>query len=112
MSDNLKELLELAVKAAGIDPRRLPHAWPDRFDDDIWSPHIDDGDALRLANLLRINIQRETLMTDPSYPPSINCGQCGLADTGWAEEPEGDDPDAATRLAILRAAAAIGKIMP
>lgn len=52
-----KDLLIAAAKAAGIDARRLPDAWPERFDDDQWNPLIDDGDALRLAAKLNINIK-------------------------------------------------------
>ena len=26
---NDRDILELAAKAAGVDPKRLPHAWPE-----------------------------------------------------------------------------------
>jgi len=66
--NNDRKLLEQAAKAAGIDPRRLPHAWPNRFDDDQWNPLTDDGDALRLAvklNLIVNCIHAEILVEEP-----------------------------------------------
>lgn len=97
-----KELLELAAKAAEIDARRLPDAWPNRFDDDQWNPLIDDGDALRLAVKLGLYIAvdngiKETIWNSPNWKRGA--------------EPHNDDPYAATRRAIVRAAAEIGKSM-
>lgn len=93
-----RELLELAAKAAGIEGR-----WVDaigafeliEFDGCInhWNPLTDDGDALRLAVKLR-----HELGTDVA--------QCfGI---GRFDEYK-NDPLAATRRAITRAAAEIGK---
>jgi len=93
-----KELLEHAAKAAGIDHKRLPHAWPNRFDDDQWNPLTDDGDALRLAVNLGMVVEvlsdQKVVFVDALY---------------IIELPLGDDPYAATRRAIVRAAAEIGK---
>ena len=111
-----KELLELAAKAAGIkiytqigNTILCPVGGGDLLKS--WNPLTDDGDALRLAVMLEINIQCEVLSTDASIS-SINCGGWsgvdGL-DIPWAEEPLGTDPYAATRRAIVRAAAEIGK---
>lgn len=105
-----RELLELAAKAAGIEAVRS------RFDDPLnvdflvvtsvrnaterfgpWNPLTDDGDALRLAVKLNLDIHFWPEHTDP-----------------WVEamaqdELLGSDPYAATRKAIVRAAAEIGR---
>ena len=97
-----KQLLELAAKAAGIDERRLPDAWPNRFDDDQWNPLEDDGDAFRLAVKLGLRIEintqvlGDTLVISEFYD-NVEC--------------HNGDPYAATRRAIVRAAAEIGKSM-
>ena len=96
-----KELLELAAKAAGIDARRLPDAWPNRFDDYLWNPLTDDGDALRLAVKLKFEVSVDVVSTSIS-------GICD-SDKDFVLELHGDDPYAATRQAIVRAAAEIGK---
>jgi hypothetical protein len=99
-----RELLELAAKAAG-----LPHQWCDAwntmakprpdggfFFDKVWTPLTDDGDALRLA---------------------VRCAQrFGLYRfmRAWliamaTEQGDASDSYAATRRAIVRAAAEIGR---
>mgnify|MGYP003338065845 CR=1 FL=1 len=102
-----KELLELAAKAAGI-----MHKWHDEvmvatFNDGIgwleWNPLTDDGDALRLA---------------------VKLGLCVTIDMGLGHETEAwgynemagkviqdhnNDPYAATRRAIVRAAVEVGR---
>jgi hypothetical protein len=90
-----KELLELAAKAAGYDTlgfwdEKLSHLW----DGEGWSfdPLEDDGDALRLAVKLRINVTPEYLFTGP-----------------WEDGGKLRDPYAATRRAIVHAAAEIGE---
>ena len=110
-----RELLELAAKAAGIDARRLPDAWPDRFDNNQWNPLTDDGDALRLAVKLRLNIEPNYSwevqgdMTTSIPHESVTCGFKWEDD--WCEETCNDDPYAATRRAIVRAAAEIWRTM-
>jgi hypothetical protein len=101
MSD--RELLEAAAKAAGID-------WADGHESTglrdqngkVWNPLTDDGDALRLAvklgmAIIQIN-DRET------WSAWIDAN--GLLHTETAE-----DDYAATRRAIVRAAAEIGRSM-
>ena len=101
-----RELLELAAKAAWLRVR----TWDGHsgamcaIDDDrhglMWMPLTDDGDALRLAVKLEIDLW-------------FGCG--GLSAHGLAmdiEEDYGRDTYAATRRAIVRAAAEIGKAMP
>jgi hypothetical protein len=114
-----KELLELAAKAAGIElmPMQINNVTKqgdDRFigymtKADEWprgwfDPLTDDGDALRLAVKLKICI-------GPNFD-----NDCAVADGGdfsehHAVEMHNNDPYAATRRAITRAAAEIGKSM-
>lgn len=119
-----KELLELAAKACGLTDAEyqdgkgwmdIRYGYSEAIYSDInggyWNPLTDDGDALRLAVKLEINLQQETLSTDASIS-SINCGRwSGLSEIEcqWAEEPLANDPYAATRRAITRAAAEIGR---
>lgn len=86
-----RELLELAAKAYGIDH------WFGNPGTIEWDPLADDGDALRLAVRLKfkITVGNEIVMVEAMGRPDI--GQ--LSD---------GDIHAATRLAIVRAAAAIG----
>jgi hypothetical protein len=102
-----RELLKLAAKAAGIeiDPIDAAHE-PENWCN--WNPLEDDGDALRLAVKLSINIQHETLTDSPFYE-TVNCGLYGENSPEWCEEIKGKDPYAATRRAIVRAAAEIGE---
>lgn len=109
-----KELLELAAKAAGIDVIRSRLDDPANMDMLIsnskrnigqiagaWNPLTDDGDAFRLAVKLHLEIfcgheQSEVASYDSEHS---------------AMEWQKDDPLAATRRAIVRAAAEIGKGM-
>lgn len=106
-----KELLELAAKAAGIVGKwwpeffefRVPHPDTSQLKDIYgiaWNPLTNDGDALRLAIKLDI------------VPRCINgvafAWRAGVCDM---QEPYGTDPYAATRRAIVRAAAEIGEQM-
>ena len=101
-----KELLELAAKAAGVElkwSRPYKILW-DFSEVPDWNPLTDDGDALRLAVKLGLWIyMRENyidVMTDVAKPIEV-----------FMTEPYGDDPYAATRQAILRVAAEIGRTM-
>ena len=103
MSD--RELLELAAKAAGIDLTETEDGFEADFDDSrIWNPLTDDGDALRL------------LVSLYSKGVVLNAGGGGVCvDIGkhsadeWCPLEGSYDPYAATRRAIVRAAAEIGK---
>jgi hypothetical protein len=91
------KLLKLAAKAAGIPLKpdfkeRFDYYMEDRL---MWNPLTDDGDALRLAVKLRITID---FYRDEVYAYPVN-------------EQYGSDPCAATRRAIVRAAAEIGEEM-
>jgi hypothetical protein len=104
MNKTDRELLQAAAKAAGYSVARLS-------DDDsalclvgvqqAWNPLADDGDALRLAVKLGIGVlfdlQDEKITAYQQQPHD-----------GYNVEFAGDDgPVAATRRAIVRAAAAM-----
>ena len=101
MSD--REMLELAAKAAGID---VSAGWSVRLNAFYvepeqetgayagWNPITDDGDALRLA--VRLHLPVEAMIAFVAE-----------RDPDWHK-----DPYAATRRAIVRAAAEIGRQMP
>lgn len=106
-----RELLEKAAKAAGYGKVEWmvgtfgverPHV---RFDDSWswthWNPLTDDGDALRLAVKLRIMLDQ----IDKGYM----AGYVVAVSVESFYEKEEPDPYAATRRAIVRAAAAIGE---
>ena len=100
-----KEMLEYAAKAAGVEGRLMTKGdgdlWLFRNDCcDPWNPLTDDGDALRLAVKLRLG----TL-----FPTEI--GRDRVDVKGHTESLALNDPLAATRRAITRAAAEIGKGM-
>ena len=99
-----RELLEFAAKAAS---NTLPIGTPNYFDetenDVMWNPLEDDGDALQLVVKLGFTIQVD----------DEECRTYVVGSTGRCigTEPHGDDPYAATRGAIVRAAAEIGREM-
>jgi len=102
-----RELLELAAKAAGlnkpiwIDYERAISYMSDSLRPSLkfWNPLTDDGDALRLAVKLRLPISFDQMTVE-----------VGAYDRGAYAE-LGADPYAATRRAIVQAAAEIGKKM-
>lgn len=111
-----RELLELAAKAAGIvlmNDEKTEKPWYDDFlgffsidDDDYWNPLDEDGQALRLAVKLRMDVETSL----------VHCGAIcadvwddGIEEYRSTQEPEGADPLAATRRAIVLAAAALAK---
>jgi hypothetical protein len=97
MSD--RELLEAAYAAyrPGENYTRLVND----AGSDYWNPLTDDGDALRLAVKLRLTL-------NCSYDDVAICGQEFTQKEVFIER-NGEDPLAATRRAIVRSAAAIGK---
>lgn len=106
-----RELLELAAKAAGIGggwewPRgaKAPTYWRDAHGV-AWQPLTDDGDALRLASRLLIDMQ---FFADDGGFVQAWCWPI----SDWLREDDLGDFPAATRRAIVRAAAEIGKGMP
>lgn len=110
-----RELLELAAKAAGVEVYEstdgtlqnrpilvfaagggmgtMPY-------EERWNPLVDDAQALRLANKLWLEVRHVH-----------GQAHAGMAGRFWCTEswfPDGDQ-DAATRRAIVRAAAEIGR---
>ena len=99
-----RELLELAAKAAGIeDTGVVADGIAHRFGGGYWNPLTDDGDALRLATTLRLNIEYMD-GTD-----SVAARHDEAAESG-AYAVEALD-DFGVRRAIARAAAQIGRAM-
>ena len=96
-----RELLEAAAKAAGLVlrdwmPGSLGFATiPNARADGRWNPITDDGDALRLAVRLGLEVDCET------DPIAVGDGNIGV------REAHRGDPYVATRRAIVRAAAAM-----
>lgn len=123
-----RELLELAAKATGdsvvwggtwnvggelIDCTDIPYLGSGQPDENdvYWDPLTDDGDALRLA----VKLDIELYQADDDGP-CVYAGYWGKPERRdvtriFAIEPLGADPYAATRRAIVRAAAEIGRNM-
>lgn len=122
-----RELLEMAAKAAGISG-----GWGERIDyhngavdlSDMWildqeefypwNPLEEDGDALKLAVQLGISLTPYPIYSETERH-SVIAKQRRSADKMRQDNPTevaeiyGNDPCAATRRAIVRAAAEIGK---
>lgn len=100
-----RELLELAAKAAGYHwPLKWPHPSPVDVPHE-WNPLTDDGDALRLAVKLNMAVVVQAAdFQGPAYTEVVAPNA-----TGNADENHNGDPYAATRRAIVRAAAEIGR---
>lgn len=110
------ELLELAAKAAGYTKwELLGESALTVYRSDgtqfAWNPLADDGDALRLAVKLQLNVCNEHVSAGVAYcigSDEIVLAQC----ISGTDEDEVIDADyAATRRAIVLAAAEIGKGM-
>jgi hypothetical protein len=103
-----RELIELAAKAAGLHDlgewREAEGCWYYPFRSPLtnmhlWNPLTDDGDALRLAVKLNLDVRNDSeacfvgrYMDEPTICEVVKSDSC-----------------AATRRAIVRAAAAIGQ---
>jgi hypothetical protein len=108
-----RELLKLAAEAAGAVPSLDLSGEPKgtykhptetgiiRACTSGWNPLTDDGDALRLAVKLWLTVQVD----------DEDCRTYVVGSTGQCigTEPHDDDPYAATRRAIVQAAAEIGR---
>ena len=98
-----RELLELAAKAAGYNMAKVLDGYPMYMEGHgIWNPLTDDGDALRLAVKLGMTIEQWSeghVYVGHRHPGNFE------------HEKHGTDPLAATRRAIVRAAAEIGRQM-
>lgn len=100
-----KELLELAAKAAGVNCGIEEFSngrcvGTNEYNEIVFDPLTDDGDAFRLAVKLRLPIL-------DGFNGTVETGNAKSGRPIW--ELLGDDPYAATRRAIVRAAAEIGR---
>lgn len=110
---NDRELLEMAAKAAGINGRWFeldaefklyPPAIADGTKRYLWRPLQDDGDALRLAARLCLNIE-----WFPGHN-SVQACRFGIGEIiGWVDD---SARSGSLRRAITAAAAKIGRMMP
>jgi len=99
-----RELLEAAAKAAGIDIEWQSGAWAHNNETGCeWNPLTNSGDAFELSVKLRLTL-------NCSYDDVAICGQ-EFTQKEVCIEYNKEDANAATRRAIVRAAAAIGKEM-
>jgi len=117
-----KELLELAAKAAGLglewettsftieegvtDSVEIPYATSNSPDEapSYWDPLEDDGEAFRLS------VKLEMCVGVAPHPMALDKISLAMAPGGIEEScKHNGDPLAATRRAIVCAAAAIGK---
>jgi hypothetical protein len=98
-----RELMELAAKAAGIALENVPMMGAGLLLEKggVWNPIADDGDALRLAVRLEIRIDWG----------AFDVVAIEFNTDAVAREKKALDPYAATRRAITRAAAEIGRGM-
>ena len=110
-----RELLELAAKAAGVDLQYADDEGFLTYDGNTcvdWTPLTSDGDAFRLAVKLRLVVHIWQDGSSASVAKSLADGEDPPDDSNaWCS---GDahacgDISAATRRAIVRAAAEIGK---
>ena len=110
MSDH--ELLELAAKANGLLVKgwvgnRLVFFNPiTESAEETWNPLTDDGDALRLA--VKLNIELHLDLTVGSVITAFMVGAVGRNTFEEVDDAQGN-PYIATRRAIVRAAANIGE---
>lgn len=102
-----RELLEMAAKSAGlaviIPAAHQRGLWIEGLEDE-WNPLTDDGDALRLAVKLNISVFFRPNFVHAEIATSAHEGLV-------LQEPPTPDKNAATRRAIVRAAAQIGEHM-
>ena len=114
-----RELLEAAARAGAPEAPRHTQGWryskagpfregmyaaADRTRHWFWNPLSKDGDALRLAVKLHLGI--EVYGETPNYHTGVTLVETPDYQSDFVE-PHNGDPYAATRLAIVRAAAAI-----
>ena len=109
-----RELLEFAAKAAGIDLYGMSYMEGNYFygNNKDWSPLVNDGDALRLAVRLGLHARQFPVLDDGFDAP------LGMVEVWRVDDDDplhveflrsGDDRLVATRRAIVRAAAEIGR---
>lgn len=116
MTQFTQEDFQMAAKAAGLKVKTweghtgVMCAIDDSRHGVMWMPNRDNGDALQLAVKLAITVSHDSHYQSEDVFTRVGCV---FGDTLYADqEPHGDDPCAATRLAIFRIAIAIGRDMP
>ena len=105
-----RELLEDAARAAGIGWDRDSEVWfGEPFVRCDWNPLTDDGDALRLRNRLGLNLFTGRV---PGGGSMLICACSPVSADHSSEKIDAHtDEHAATRRAIVRAAAALANSM-
>lgn len=124
-----RELMELAAKAAGIEIVRWNNSGcvpmialkmgDLTYDVKAWNPLVDDGDSRRLEVKLGMKVLPYPVFSVEKHSVIASRRQIAPPDDDENTyvgpevlEPYGEDPCAATRLAVLRVAAEIGRNMP
>ena len=105
--DDERMLLELAAKAGGYIVEYGVDWWNEQdlhLNGNIWNPLTDDGDALRLAVKLGLTVC-------VSFKYGLTWADKDDKGHDLAKANHDGDPYAATRRAIVRAAAMVGESM-
>jgi hypothetical protein len=115
---NDRELLENAARTVGVNGKyvKAHHAFGDQWVEGIdtgaliyWNPLANDGDALRLAVGLQLTVHNEHLNAGAAYCTNAGGGAFETVWSGTNEDGLIPEDYAATRRAIVLAAAEIGK---
>jgi hypothetical protein len=109
-----RELLELAAKAAGLGFTVPVFGVPPfmglrLIGGALWNPLTDDGDALRLAVKCGISVLQFPACIGTGWPQNGLPARLIGFDPPYEDISSGQDVLAATRRAIVRAAAEIGR---
>jgi hypothetical protein len=113
ITQELREMIELAALAVGMEIKRCsvdpngysvqekdlhgcPYPWRP------WAPNADDGDSRRLEVVLGMDVIQHSKLKDGRQEVAVFHGNL------LELEPHGNDPLAATRMAVLRCAAEVG----
>jgi hypothetical protein len=111
---NDRELLQAAAKVAGYESVRWGDDYPGGLllagEQETWNPLTDDGDALRLAVKLNLAIFPDDYPKADKPYVLVEASDPDQRPT-HASEFHGSDRYAATRRAIVRAAAEIGVLV-
>ncbi len=107
------DLLFLAAKAIGgvFDAPTESITQDGGIEYTQWNPLVDDGDALRLAVSLEIGVMSKVNRDTHERNVSVAVTPYSVSQARIVERHNGN-PDAATRYAIVRAAAEIGRAQP
>jgi len=107
-----RELLEAAAKAAGLKVYWKDGEFWGSFTEVLWNPLADDGDALRLAVKLGLAISIDAVEQETwAHHDQVMLGSREWWPAYPTTEHGNEDMYAATRRAIVRAAAEIVRSM-